>query len=462
MAGWHVGTCQRANLPTFYMETAWKLLAVAALVFANAFFVAAEFALVSVRRSRMEELAAQGVRLAKVVQRATADLDRYIAGTQLGITIASLGLGWIGETTMAHLLEPWLQWLPQTWKGVTAHSLAVTVAFIAITFMHVVLGELVPKSLALQNPDRTALWVAKPMEVCVLLMRPFIAALNGCGNLVLRALHLQTTGSHHLIHSVEELKILIEASHEGGVLDAVERDMLRRVFRFSELIVREVMVHRMDIEGVEVNTPYEELMQIAAQGSHTRLPVYEGNIDNIIGVLYIRDLLQVRRGDGSAFNLRQLLRKPLLVGETMSVENLLNAFRRERTQMAIVVDEFGGTAGIVTLEDVIEEIVGEVQDEFDKEEPVIVERADGTAIVSGQTRLDEINERFDLNLEAEDVDTIGGFVMSHLGRLCRVGDALTIDGVELRVEEIRGRRVRKVLLRKQVSPSVEDADDADA
>jgi CBS domain containing-hemolysin-like protein len=433
------------------LDTVWKLLAVAALVFANAFFVAAEFALVSVRRSRMEELAAQGVRMAKVVQRATTDLDRYIAGTQLGITIASLGLGWIGETTLAHLLEPWLQWLPKAWKSVTAHSIAVTLAFIAITFMHVVLGELVPKSLALQNPDRTALWIAKPMEICVLLMRPFIAALNGCGNLVLRALRLQTTGSHHLIHSVEELKILIEASHEGGVLDEVERDMLRRVFRFSELVAREVMVHRVDIEGIDVDTPYDELMQMVSQTSHTRLPVYEDNIDNIIGVLHVRDLLQVRHKEGQPFNVRPLLRKPLIVAETVSIEKLLDQFRREKTQMAIVVDEYGGTAGIVTLEDVIEEIVGEVQDEFDMEEPVILEREDGTAIVSGQTRLDEINERFDLNLEAEDVDTIGGFVMSQLGRLCRVGDALTINGVQLRVEEMRGRRIRKLTLHREVS-----------
>lgn len=441
------------------MDTVLKLLAVLALVLANAFFVAAEFALVSVRRSRMEELAAHGVRLAKVVQRATRDLDRYIAGTQLGITIASLGLGWIGESTLAHLLEPWLQWLPKAWKSVTAHSIAVTVAFIAITFLHVVLGELVPKSLALQNPDRTALWVAKPMEICVLLMRPFIAALNGCGNLVLRALRLQTTGSHHLIHSVEELKILIEASHEGGVLDEVERDMLRRVFRFSELVAREVMVHRVDIEGIDVDTPYDELMQRVSQTSHTRLPVYEDNIDNIIGVLHVRDLLQVRHKEGQPFNVRQLLRKPLIVAETVSIEKLLDQFRREKTQMAIVVDEYGGTAGLVTLEDVIEEIVGEVQDEFDKEEPLIIEREDGTAIVSGQTRLDEINERFDLNFEAEDVDTIGGLVMSQLGRLCRVGDALTIDGVQLRVEEVRGRRIRKVLLRREVSrqPTVNES-----
>jgi len=363
------------------LDTVLKLLAVLALVLANAFFVAAEFALVSVRRSRMEELAAHGVRLAKVVQRATSDLDRYIAGTQLGITIASLGLGWIGESTLAHLLEPWLQWLPKAWKSVTAHSIAVTVAFIAITFLHVVLGELVPKSLALQNPDRTALWVAKPMEICVLLMRPFIAALNGCGNLVLRALRLQTTGSHHLIHSVEELKILIEASHEGGVLDEVERDMLRRVFRFSELVAREVMVHRVDIEGIDVDTPYDELMQRVSQTSHTRLPVYEDNIDNIIGVLHVRDLLQVRHKEGQPFNVRQLLRKPLIVAETVSIEKLLDQFRREKTQMAIVVDEYGGTAGLVTLEDVIEEIVGEVQDEFDKEEPLIIEREDDTAKV---------------------------------------------------------------------------------
>jgi CBS domain containing-hemolysin-like protein len=425
----------------------WKLLAVMALVFANAFFVAAEFALVSVRRTRIEELTEQGVRLARVVQRAIANLDRYIAGTQLGITIASLALGWIGEETLAHLLEPRLSWLPKQWTGITAHSVAVAIAFIAITFMHVVLGELVPKSLALQNPERTALWVSQPMEICVWLMRPFIVTLNGVGNLVLRLLRLESTSGHHLIHSVEELKILIEASHEGGVLDEVERDMLRRVFRFSELVAREVMVHRVDVDGIDVETSYDELMRMASQTSHTRLPVYEGNIDNIIGILHVRDLLQSRLQGEESFRLRQILRKPLIVAETMSVENLLNEFRREKTQMAIVVDEFGGTAGIVTLEDVIEEIVGEVQDEFDREEPIIVEREDGTAMVSGQTRLDEINERFDLKLEAEDVDTIGGLVMSRLGRLCRVGDVLTIDGMQLRVEEMRGRRIRKLTLR---------------
>lgn len=431
--------------------TLWKLFAVAALVFANGFFVAAEFALVSIRRTRVEELVAQGVRVAKVVQRAVHDLDRYIAGTQVGITLASLALGWIGEPALAHLIEPFFGWVPLGASKAVAHSIAITLAFATITFLHVVLGELVPKSLALQKPEQTSLWVARPMAFVVVLFQPLIWVLNGFGNMLLRWIGLQAAGEHHGVHSVEELQLLVGQSHEAGVLDDLERQMLQRTFRFSELVVSDVMIPRHDIVAFDVTTPTEELLDKVARSIHTRLPVYEDTIEHIIGFLHVHDLFKHTRQSLSTLDLRKLVRPSLFVPETIHLDALLEQFRQRHTQIAIVVDEHGGTAGLITLEDVIEEVFGELQDTLEAEQPNIQTMPDGRVLVRGDVHLHELNGRLGWNLPEDEADTIAGYVMACLGRTARVGDVVETPHGMIRVENMARLRITQVAFMPKLS-----------
>lgn len=436
-----------------------RLAAVVLLVLTNAFFVAAEFALVSVRRSRIEELAAQGNVMARVVRRAVGDLDRYIAGTQLGITIASLGLGWVGESTMAGLLIPLLQQTHLADAVTTAHQMSVTISFILITFMHVVLGELVPKSVALQYPETTALWIGQPMQLAVSIMRPFIWLLNGTGFLVLRVLGLRQPPAHHQLHTVEELKILVDASHKGGVLDETEREILQRVFRFGEVMVRQVMVHRTQMTCVPVDVEYEDLARILDESHFTRLPVYDGSIDNIIGVLHLKNLFRHARNSQRTPDLRALMHTPIFVPETLSVELLLNEFRRNRTQMAIVLDEFGGTAGLVTLKDVLDEIVGHIAEEHEsQEEAPLTHCGEGVVILKGHFHIVDLNNEFNLQIEEPGVDTVGGLVMNRLGRMPVVGDTVEAEGARFRVEAVSGLRISRVRM-ELLQPAAAGMDD---
>ncbi|MBI4639992.1 MAG: HlyC/CorC family transporter, partial [Candidatus Tectomicrobia bacterium] len=294
-----------------------KLLTLTALVLMNAFYVTAEFALVSVRRTKIQQLADEGSVLAHSVLKAISNLDQSIAATQLGITIASLGLGWIGEQTLAHMLQPVLEFLPVYLVGLAAHSIAVTLAFLMITFLHVVLGELIPKSIALGSPDKAALWVAKPMELSVYLFRPFIWVLNGTGNTILNFLGVQPAGTHHLVHSAEELKMLVTASHKGGALDQMERDLLQKVFKFSDLVARQAMVPRIDMICIPSDLPLDELLSFTVKSSHTRFPVYEGNIDTIIGILHIKDLFShSHQKEREEFDLKKIIRPVPIVPET--------------------------------------------------------------------------------------------------------------------------------------------------
>ena len=340
------------------------LLGVLFFVLLNAFFVAAEFGLVSVRRTRVEELVAQGHPTAQVVRRALDDPDRFIAATQLGITIASLALGWIGEPALAHLFVPLLQFLPQSWIGATAHSIAAAIAFACITFLHVVAGELVPKSITLQHPERTAFFVARPMLVVSQIFRPAIWALNGAGNGLLRLLGIRPASGHERVHSVQELKMLIEASQEEGVLEAEEEQMLRAIFDLRTSRAAEVMVPRTEMICVPADATVEELADLAERTALTKFPVFEDDLDYIVGVVYLKDLLRPIRACRSDLTARALMREALFLPETVSIADLLAHFRRARQPIAILVDEYGGTAVLVTLEDLLKGIVGDISDLF--------------------------------------------------------------------------------------------------
>jgi len=419
------------------------------LVLANGFFVAAEFSLVAVRRSRVEQLVADGHRLAPAVQRAVRRLDTYLAATQLGITMASIGLGWIGEPALSGLIEPAFYGLPKDWSWVGAHTVAVVIAFAIITALHIVLGELAPKSLALQRTEGTALALAKPLELFYFLFRPAIWVLNGAGNLVLQLVGLTPATSEEMVHSVEELRYLVTASRQAGVLDSVESEMIDRAFLFGETRAHQVMVPRTEMVAMDVHTSLEEALEIITREGYSRVPVYQANLDDIVGILHLRDLVRaVRQADNLTASVREIMRLPLLLPESVSAEIILGEMRRRRTQMAILIDEYSGTAGLVTMEDLLEEIVGEVHDEFEAPHEAVRPQPDGTVLIDGLLAIDEFQERFGLRLEDEEYDTVGGLVMAQLGRVAQGGDEILLNGYRLVVEAMDGRRVATVRLNK--------------
>lgn len=421
-----------------------QLLIVAVLIGLNGFFVATEFALVSVRRTRIEELVSEGSRRAARVQRMLKDLDRYIAGTQVGITLASLALGWIGEPLIAQNLHAFLSMF---WNSEPSahllHTLSFAIAFLGITMLHVVLGELVPKSLALQQPEAVALAVARPMTLTVVVLHPFVAVLNGIGNFLLKILRINASTGHHNVHSVEELKILVEQSHEAGVLEETEREVLQNSFRFADLTARDVMVRRVDVFALNLDEPVQELLDAAAANIRSRVPAYVESLDNIVGILHIHDLFRaVRRGPVT--DLRPLLRPSLAVPENIHLDDLLDFFRENHTQIVVVIDEHGGTAGIVTFEDVVEEVTGEVQDELESEQEAPHTLDDGRVIIRGDLRLDEVNSVLGWSLVDNSVDTVAGFIMHQLGRVARVDDVVETEFGSLKVIDMARMRITRL------------------
>ena len=423
------------------------ILAIGLFVLSNGFFVAAEFSLVSVRRTRIAELVARGQAGADAVQRAIENPDRVIAATQLGITLSSLALGWIGEPALSHLLEPVVSLFPPVVRSEISHSLSAVLAFTMITFLHVVIGELAPKSIALQDPERTSLIVAGPTLFTERLFKPAIWALNGAGNALLRLFGVQPVSGHQLLHSVEELKMLVDASTEGGVVQAAESEMLHSVFDFREIIVRQVMVPRTEVTAVEAGVSLEEIIRLATDSTYTKFPVYEESLDQVIGIVHVKDLLKAMQSpDCQGCTARILMREPIFVPETLPVSALLLRFRDNRQHSAIVLDEFGGTAGLVTLEDLLEELVGEVSDMFDAAAPGFETLPDGAILIDGLTLIEEVNEQLGLELVEDYYDTIAGYVMGKLGRIPRLHDVVEGEGARIRVEEMDRLRVARVKL----------------
>ena len=426
-------------------ENLLRLVAVFLLVLMNGFFVAAEFALVSVRGTRIKELVAQGNSAAKWAAKALEHPDQVIAATQLGITLASLGLGWIGEPALSHLLQPLIEMLPMNIQDGASHSISVGAAFAIITFLHVVVGELMPKSIALQNPEATSLVVARPTLWTEWIFKPFIWALNGTGNSLLKMIGVNPAEGHELAHSVEELKMIVTASAEKGVMESDEQEMLHAIFDFGELLVRRVMIPRTEITAFEADICLEEAIDIAVHSSFTKFPIYDNDLDNIIGIVHIKDLLRAQQVTDSADSkIRSLAREAYFVPESVPVRTVLQQFRAQRRHIAIVMDEFGGTEGLVTLEDLMEEIVGEVSDRFDNEQPEVQKRSDGSFILDGLLSIEEVNREVGLNLQDQNYDTIAGFVFGQLNRIPEIGDGVEIDGVRFRVEEMDGRRIARL------------------
>ncbi len=428
-----------------------QLVTVAALILTNAFFVAAEFALVSVRRTRVEELVAEGNAAARVVKQVTHDPDRFIAATQLGITMASLGVGWIAEPALAHLIAPALSFLPQVWVGPAVPTVAAgAIAFTVITLFTVVIGELAPKSVALAYTEQTALVVARPTVAFETIFRPVIWILNSSGNGILRLIGLQRPSGHQLVHSVEELKMLVSASAAGGELEPREKTMLHNVFEFNDRLVREVMIPRPEMIAVEEHTPIHEFLQTFAESSHARFPIYAKTIDNITGFLAIKDVLRAIAVDGDELEQRQVrafARPATFVPESKRVGSLFAEMQTLKTQLAIVIDEFGGTAGMVTVKELIEEIVGQLGDELAQGEPLAEKVDEHTMAFDAQLRVEEVNERLGIHLpESEDYETIAGFVLYALHHIPKEGEQLRADNVRITVTRMEGPKIEKVLI----------------
>ena len=435
------------------------LFAVIVLVLLNGFFVAAEFALVSVRPTRIAELEARGDARARWVQKAISDPDRFIAATQLGITLASLGLGWIGEPALSGLLEPILSLFPVEVEDELSHTISAAISFSIITFLHVVIGELAPKSIALQSPDQTSLAVARPTVWAEWIFKPAIWVLNGAGNALLKWAGVEPASGHDLMHSVDELKMLVTASAEGGIVEDQAEEMLHAVFDFGELIIRHVMIPRTEMIAIPADTILDDILELAVDQPYTKFPVFADSLDQIIGVVHMKDLIPaLSRDDSTASSARDLMREAIFIPETARVSTLLPIFRARRQHIAIVLDEYGGTAGIVTLTDLLEEIVGEVSDIFEAEQD-IEPQPDGSTIVDGLTLIEDVNDLFGLELEDPNYDTIAGYMLGRLQRLARVGDVVVVDGYTIRVEAMDGYRIARVSIDPLPGSSTQQTDD---
>ncbi len=432
---------------------------IAFLLFVNGFFVAAEFALVKVRKTRLEQLCNEGNSNAKRALNLVNETNKMLAAAQLGVTIASIALGWVAESTMVQLIEPVIKLLPSVNPAITAHIVAVPIAFVLVTYFHVLLGEQLPKCFALRHTDSLALAVATPMDMFIKLMKPFVWLLMVSGDKILCAFHVSAEDAS-LVHSTEELDMLVDASYNEGVLNETETEMLHNMFKFSDLMAKQAMTPRTDMICIPNDITYDELVKFALENQYTRYPVYEEeNIDKILGFIHVKDLFSMAMNN-EKFAIDKLIRPLMLVPETMTLDNLTIEFKKTHGQMAIVIDEFGGTSGLITLEDVLEEIIGEVQDEFDEEEDSNIEKTgENTYIANGMMRIDEFVEYFDLNesqFEEDDVETIAGLVVKLLGRIAEVGDSVSLNGLTFKVVEVDGARITKLeVVKEQIETPAE-------
>ncbi|MBE7703953.1 MAG: HlyC/CorC family transporter [Cyanobacteria bacterium SIG28] len=442
-------------------EIILNIFIVAFLLFVNAFFVAGEFALVKVRRTRLEQLVNEGDKRAKKALSLVDNTNKMLAAAQLGVTIASIALGWVAEGTVVKLITPIISLIQTNGATIVAHAIAVPISFVLVTYFHVLLGEQLPKCLALKHPDTVALSVATPMQVFITLFKPFVWLLLASGDRILAACDL-TSEETSLAHSTEELDMLVDASYNEGVLNETEAEMLHNMFKFSDLMAKQVMIPRTDMMCIPSDITYEELSKFALENQYTRYPVYEENIDKILGFVHVKDLYALSM-TSEAYSMEKLLRPLLLVPETMTLDNLIIEFKKSHGQMAVVVDEFGGTSGLITLEDVLEEIIGEVQDEFDEEESAIEKVDENTYIANAMMRIDELVEYFNLEealFEEDDVETIAGLVVKLLGRIANIDDSVSFNGLTFTVVEVDGARIIKLkVCKEQVSEAVVSQED---
>jgi CBS domain containing-hemolysin-like protein len=417
----------------------WRLAIVILLVLANAFFVAAEFALVGARRSKIDQMAGTGDRLAKAAQQAIKNLDRYISATQLGITLASLGLGWIGEPALAGLVDRFLGLFGVTPPAAAVHTAAGAVtAFIILTFLHIVLGELAPKSIALVKPEGVSRQLALPLMVFAKVMSPAIVVLTGASNWMMRRVGIQPQSEAQHVHSPEELRLLVMQARAHGTLDETDSAMLAGVFDFHEKKAYDVMRPRTDVAALDIDLTEDEVWEVVRRERYSRYPVYRDTLDDVIGVFLAKDLWLYAGGE--PFSLKRFVRPALYVPSSRPAERVMDDLRKSRAQMAVVLDEYGGTAGILTMEDLVEEVVGDIADEYDFASRTAV-MTDGVLELAGTLSLVDVRSDYGLQIPEGDWSTLGGYAFGRLGRLPKIGDRVPYPGGELEIIAMDGRRV---------------------
>ncbi|MFA6569757.1 MAG: hemolysin family protein [Bacteroidota bacterium] len=414
------------------------------LVFLNGFFVAAEFAIVKVRASQIELRIRSGSKLAKIAKNIIHHLDSYLSATQLGITLASLGLGWIGESVVSEIIKSILAVFGIQLTPELTHQIALPLAFLTITFLHIIFGELAPKSIAIQRPESTSLVIAVPLRIFYFIFVPFIWILNTLANVLIKLIGFQPAGAEHGRHSFEELRYLLEEGSKSGVIDASEHELLENVFEFSDTPVKQIMVPRGKIVGVEISMTSKEIMDVFIDEGYSRMPVYNNSIDNIIGVIYAKDFISMLSHQDTIVT-RDIMRQAYFVREEQKINLLLQSMQKEKTHIAIVLDEFGGTAGLVTLEDIIEEIFGEIQDEYDEETPDIVSVSGNEFVIKAHTTIDSANDVLPVPLpDSEDYETVGGFITSFMGRIPELNESFDWEHYKFKILKRSKRSIELV------------------
>jgi CBS domain containing-hemolysin-like protein len=422
------------------------------LIAINAFFVFAEYSLVASRRTRIDEMAEQGNTTAKVVARVMKDPDRFFAATQVGITLTSLAIGVLSEPAFSSLLDAVFSsiGLALPFLNVLSTFLGAISGLLIASYFQIVLAELVPRAITLRMAERIALIVVPPMNVLASIFRPFVWLLKSSSRLVLRLLGFKTDADSERVHSLEELRMLVEESEKGGVLESEQSDMLDAVFTFGDTTVREVMVPRTEMTCVSAESALQDVAHVFSTHAYSRVPVYEEDIDHIVGILHIKDLMRALLATSRTPSIRQLMREPFFVPDTQRADELLGQLRARREYLTVVLDEYGGTAGLVTMNDLVARIIGEVQDATSPGLPDIQHTPNGSAIINGLTSIGDVNDAFGLQLIDENYDTIGGYIMGRLGRIPKAGDEVILphQQIAFRVEEMDKLRVAKVALRR--------------
>jgi CBS domain containing-hemolysin-like protein len=424
------------------------------LVFMNGFFVAAEFAIVKVRSSQLEIKVQSGNHVAKLAKHITTHLDGYLAATQLGITLASLGLGWIGEPVVSKLILNLMNLMGFTMSAELAHDIALPVAFAIITILHIVFGELAPKSIAIQRSERTTLFITYPLQFFYLLFKPFIWVLNGIANLLLKTVGISPVHGSE-IHSSDELKYLVMQGKESGSIEKDDYDIIKNAFDFSELTVRQIMVPRTQVLAIDLHDFNDNVIEKLIEESYSRIPCYEDNLDTVVGVVYLKDiLLKIRKNE--PVNIREIMRPVLIVPETKRIGQLLKDFQIKHQQIAVVINEYGGTKGIITMEDILEELVGEIQDEFDNETPFVEKAGDKIFTVIASASLTDINKLLPHPIKKNGhYDTLAGYLIHKFGRIPNTNDKISFDDYEFTVLKKSKNSVMLVQMR-DITPVIID------